>query len=109
MNIDQVSMNDIVYKDMIRVVFKLFVALKEIAGSDLVEFEVEEGTGLLEALQRFASRYGPKMEEVMFSERGFNHYFTIILNKKVARKGDFDDYTLKNGDEIMIVPFVAGG
>ncbi|OGR15373.1 MAG: ThiS family protein [Desulfobacterales bacterium RIFOXYA12_FULL_46_15] len=67
-----------------------------------------EGNTVGEALNDFISQY-PGMKKELFDKNGkLLHYIEIYLNKVSAYPGELEK-PLKNGDEIQIITFLAGG
>lgn len=67
-----------------------------------------EGKTIGEALNHFVSRY-PGMKKELFDKSGkLLHYIEIYLNQASAYPGELEK-TLKDGDEIQIITFLAGG
>ncbi len=74
-------------------------------GQETVE---SEGTSVGEALKHFVSLY-PGMKTEIFDKKGdLRHYIEIYLNKKSAYPGELVKQ-IKDGDEIQILTFLAGG
>ncbi|MCP3871729.1 MAG: MoaD/ThiS family protein [Desulfobacteraceae bacterium] len=67
-----------------------------------------EGTFVGEALNNFVVQY-PGMKNELFDKKGkLLHYIEIYLNKESAYPGELEK-PLKDGDEIQIITFLAGG
>ncbi len=67
-----------------------------------------EGSTVGEALNNFIDRY-PGMKKEIFDDKGkLLHYIEIYLNKKSAYPGELEKQ-IKDGDEIQIIIFLAGG
>ena len=67
-----------------------------------------EGTSVGEALNNFVDLY-PGMKKELFDKKGkLLHYIEIYLNKKSAYPGELEK-KVKDGDEIQIITFLAGG
>jgi len=67
-----------------------------------------EGTNVREALNNMITQY-PGMKNEIFDKKGkLRHYIEIYLNKESAYPGELEK-PLKNGDEIQIITFLAGG
>ncbi len=74
-------------------------------GKETVE---AEGSTVGEALNDFISRY-PGIKKEIFNDKGeLLHYIEIYLNKKSAYPGELEKQ-IKDGDEIQIIIFLAGG
>ncbi len=67
-----------------------------------------EGDTVEKALNNFVSQY-PGMKKELFDKNGkLLHYIEIYLNKVSAYPGELEK-PLKDGDEIQIITFLAGG
>jgi molybdopterin converting factor small subunit len=67
-----------------------------------------EGTTVGEALNHFVSLY-PGIKTEIFDKKGeLFHYIEIYLNKESAYPGELEK-PIKDGDEIQILTFLAGG
>ncbi|MCF6246809.1 MAG: MoaD/ThiS family protein [Desulfobacula sp.] len=67
-----------------------------------------EGSTVGEALDDFIGRY-PGIKKEIFDEKGaLLHYIEIYLNKKSAYPGELEKQ-IKDGDDIQIIIFLAGG
>lgn len=67
-----------------------------------------EGTTIGQALNTFVALY-PKMKKELFNKKGeLLHYIEIYLNKESAYPGELKKQ-VKDGDEIQIITFLAGG
>jgi molybdopterin converting factor small subunit len=76
--------------------------------TDGLKAVASEGKTVREALQYFTARY-PGMKSVLFNKEGkLLHYIEIYLNKQSAYPGELEK-TVKSGDEIQIITFLAGG
>ena len=67
-----------------------------------------EGNTVGEALKNFVTLY-PGMGKELFDKNGkLLHYIEIYLNKVSAYPGELEK-SLKDGDELQIITFLAGG
>ncbi len=67
-----------------------------------------EGTSVGEALNNFVGLY-PGIKKELFDKKGkLRHYIEIYLNKASAYPGELEK-KVKDGDEIQIITFLAGG
>lgn len=73
------------------------------------ETEVEAST-LNDVLSRLTAKYGEHFKERIYDETGvLRRFVNIYVNGKDIRFLDNLNTTLKNGDEISIIPAVSGG
>lgn len=74
-------------------------------GKETIEVE---GTSVGEALNNFVTLH-PDMKKELFNKKGeLLHYIEIYLNRKSAYPGELEKQ-VKDGDEIQIITFLAGG
>ena len=74
-------------------------------GQKIIEVE---GTSVGEALNNFVDLH-PGMKNELFDKNGeLLHYIEIYLNKESAYPGELKK-PVKDGDEIQIISFLAGG
>ena len=74
-------------------------------GKETIEVE---GTIVRQALNNLVTLY-PDIKNKIFDKKGnLLHYIEIYLNKESAYPGELEK-PLKDGDEIQIITFLAGG
>ncbi len=74
-------------------------------GKETIEVE---GTIVRQALNNLVTLY-PDIKNEIFDKKGnLLHYIEIYLNKESAYPGELEK-PLKDGDEIQIITFLAGG
>ena len=74
-------------------------------GKSEVECSAKDITGLIDALER---EY-PGMKERLCDEKGVRRFVNIYANEEDIRFLQNQNTTLKDGDEISIIPAIAGG
>ncbi len=85
----------------------LHYPLQEKLGGEVVEAEAREGETLGDFLHRFLNSKG--CEDIVFSGDRIKSHIIVMLNmKNIAMTGGLKS-KLKEGDEITIVPAIAGG
>lgn len=75
----------------------LFASAREIVGKEEVEIEFEEGTKLRDCKSRMIKMF-PPLEKII-------HRCSMAVNMDIKK----DEYILREGDEIAILPPVSGG
>ena len=82
-------------------------ALRQFAdGKDTVELS---GSNVGEVLGQLAEGY-PELKRHLFSEEGqVRNFVNVFVNDENMRDMDNQDTALKDGDELLIVPAIAGG
>lgn len=69
---------------------------------------IADGKTVGEALIDLTGRY-PGLKNEIFNDKGeLLHYIEIYLNKKSAYPGELEQ-KIKDGDDIQIITFLAGG
>jgi|Deesub1362A_J573_1020465.scaffolds.fasta_scaffold16353_3 molybdopterin converting factor small subunit len=69
----------------------------------LIELDIEREMTIEDLKREIARRYDVEDE---FSER---FYYNFSVNGKLIRQEEFKTYKLKNSDEVIIMPSIAGG
>ncbi len=67
-----------------------------------------KGASVGEALNNFVTLYPGIKNELFDKKGGLLHYIEIYLNKESAYPGELEK-KVKDGDEIQIITFLAGG
>jgi molybdopterin converting factor small subunit len=67
-----------------------------------------EGNFVGEALNNFVALYPGMKNEIFNKKKELRHYIEIYLNKESAYPGELKK-KVKDGDEIQIITFLAGG
>ncbi len=67
-----------------------------------------DGTTVGEALNDFILRYPGMKKEIFDDKEQLRHYIEIYLNKESAYPGELER-AVKDGDDIQIITFLAGG
>jgi molybdopterin converting factor subunit 1 len=77
---------------------RLFASLRERAGSESVEVELEDGATVLDAIEMIGEQHG--LDDVMTRMR-----VVMAVNREYASEGR----VLSDGDELALIPPVSGG
>ncbi len=94
---------------MTRVAFRYFASLRESLGSTGEEAELEGGT-VMDALDWLVARYGDRLIPRIFDGRNrLRREFRVLHNGVVCAPARRSKEKVSDGDEIVIVPPVAGG
>jgi len=96
---------------MINVKLRTILNFKKIIGKGEVDVSVEEGTTLEVALDKIVDNYGKELESNLFdSDDGslLQHIRLMINGRDIAFLNGLQTI-LQDGDEILILPPVAGG
>jgi len=82
-----------------RVTVKLFANLKDVAGSDTLQFQLDDNNKVGDLLSELAKTV-PALKAVLETRKVF-----VALNQEMAGK----DELLKDGDEVALLPPFSGG
>ena len=95
----------------IHIKIRTILKLKKIIGKGAVEFSVEEGTILEAALDKMVERFGKELESSLFSsqDRSLLQHIRLMVNGRDIAFLNGLQTVLREGDEILILPPVAGG
>ena len=81
---------------------------KKVQGSQRSEIELE-GTTVGEVIGAFSDEY-PETKKVLFDESGkLRSFINIFVNSDNIRNLQGYETAVKDGDEIMLIPAIAGG
>lgn len=87
---------------------KLHMNLRDIAGKNELEMDLETPVSLAELLKEIATTYGEKMRKFLFKETNeIADSLIITLNGEVVRK--HGSVFITNKDEVSILLPLAGG
>lgn len=68
-----------------------------------------EGTLLRAVLEALADRHGPRLRDMLFSSEGsIVSHLVIFRNRKLVPQDQYQ-LVLRDGDELMLFPAIAGG
>ena len=97
--------------DMIKVKLRTILNFKKIIGKGEVDFPVEDGTNLEAALDKIVETYGEELKSNLFDPDNGNllqHIRLMVNGRDIAFLNGLQTI-LQDGDEILILPPVAGG
>jgi molybdopterin synthase sulfur carrier subunit len=87
---------------------RAFASFREILGRDL-ELDVEDGSTVRDLLQRLASSH-QALGPALFDDDGdLREYVIIMKNRERIDSSERRSVPLDDGDEVAILPPVAGG
>jgi molybdopterin converting factor small subunit len=78
--------------------------LKKIIKSDSVKIELPEDSDFTELAEKICGIYGTEVRNLLFSEK-YGFIWLCVRNRKRVHP----DEVLEDGDEIMLLPPLAGG
>jgi MoaD family protein len=87
---------------------KLYMNLRDIAGKDELEMELERPVSLAELLRELSTTYGEKMRKFLLKDTNeIADSLIITMNDEVVRK--HESVFITNKDEVSILLPLAGG
>ncbi len=92
-----------------KVKFRLFAELREIAGEKERILEFNKSLTVFEALNILSDFYGERFKERIFKEENPVENFIILVNGVNIKNLNDMKTQLKDGDEVSIFPPVGGG
>ena len=89
----------------------MVVKLFGIVSSDTRKEVLVEATSVREALKELVNRFGENFSKRFFGEESGNPrpFITVYVNGQDIRNLDGVDTYLKEGDQMTLIPVVAGG
>lgn len=87
------------------------LAIKEVLGQGSLEFTVPKGSTVRDTLLAMSKKWGEKLSSLMFSPDGsLLPYIRVMVNGQDLEflENKIETF-MKEGDEILILPPVAGG
>ncbi|MHA1799806.1 MAG: ubiquitin-like small modifier protein 1 [Candidatus Helarchaeota archaeon] len=92
------------------IMIEFFASLKDLANIEKIHFIIEKNSTIKSILEKLKNKLGNNFEEKIFnSSEKLNKYVMITLNGMNINKLSGLDTIVKNGDEILMIPAVAGG
>lgn len=82
-----------------KITLKFFANLKELAGTDMLELEIDEGSNVENLTQTICIKF-PELTPIIEKKAVF-----ISVNQEMAKKNDI----LSEGDEVGLLPPFSGG
>lgn len=87
---------------------KTFANFRDILGKEL-QVEIDDGSTVKDLLDRLCSSQ-QRLKSALFDESGrVREYIVIMKNRKDADSLEGLETTLSDGDEVAILPPIAGG
>lgn len=97
--------------DSITVKISAILTIKEVLGQGSLEFSVPKGSSIHDTLLSMSKKWGKKLESLIFNSDGsLLPYIRVMVNgRDLEFLENKIDTILTEGDEILILPPVAGG
>ena len=95
---------------MLEIKVSFLSALIDIVLTEELVFSVEEGASIDRAFEILIEKFGKEFENRIYNSiEGMNKYILVSLNGKDIRLQNNLATKLQNGDEISLLPVIAGG
>jgi len=89
---------------------RFYAYLKEITGKHSETIILKEGAKINDVLKLIIDKYGERMRRYVLNDAGqLRSNITIAINGQKLDRGSAENYTLKDGDILVIIPPIAGG
>lgn len=94
-----------------KVTIHSILGLREVLGNERVDMNIPEGSTVAELIYLMINTWKDKiLPYLLEKEKGRIHpYIRIMINGKQIRTSEITEIKLNEGDEILIIPFAAGG
>ncbi len=95
---------------MIAVKISFLSLLKDRIGVKELNMNLEDESTINDVFAKLFEKYGEDIEKVLIKKTGdLNDQVVIVLNEKNIRSLDNLDTKIRNNDEIILLPAIAGG
>ena len=95
---------------MIAVKISFLSLLKDRIGAKELNMDLEDESTINDVFVKLFEKYGEDIEKVLIKKTGdLNDQVVILLNEKNIRSLDKLDTKIRNNDEIILLPAIAGG
>jgi len=89
--------------------FKSFGPVRRILGQQMIELDVPEGSTVLQVVQQVVELGGEPLRDLVIDDGKIDGNLIIMLNKRDVSTLGGVDITVKEGDEVALLPHVQGG
>ncbi len=95
---------------MIAVKISFLSLLKDRIGVKELNMDLEDESTINDVFAKLFEKYGEDIEKVLIKKTGdLSDQVVIMLNEKSIRSLDNLDTKIRNNDEIILLPAIAGG
>ncbi|MEE8431858.1 MAG: MoaD/ThiS family protein [Candidatus Desulfatibia sp.] len=95
---------------MIAVKISFLSLLKDRIGVKELNMDLEDESTINDVFAKLFEKYGEDIEKLLIKKTGdLNDQVVIMLNEKSIRSLDNLDTKIRNNDEIILLPAIAGG
>ena len=92
-----------------KIIIQTFGQIRSITKEQYIELELDEKSTVAQAIKHFTDKFGPSVQKLLFHEGKFRDFYTVMVNKNSITREKINTYKLSEGNEISLIPFVAGG
>ncbi len=92
-----------------KIIIQTFGQIRSITKEQFIELELDEKSTVAQAIRHFTEKFGPDVQKLLFHEGKFRDFYTVMINKNSITREKINTYKLSEGNEISLIPFVAGG
>ncbi|MFQ6011752.1 MAG: sulfur carrier protein ThiS [Nitrososphaerales archaeon] len=94
----------------IEITVKYLALVREMTHSDKDLIHMPEGSKVSQLIDQIAKSHGNQIRSNLLEDQGRTPTsFAIIVNGDILERNKFDQTLLKDGDEVAIIPPIAGG
>ena len=84
-------------------------SLAKITDTKEITANIGEKYAVKDLLDDLKERFGKEFEDRFYTNKKLNSYIIIMVNGDDVRNAQFIDTQLKDGDEVLFLPAIAGG
>ncbi|MFX0100939.1 MAG: MoaD/ThiS family protein [Candidatus Hodarchaeota archaeon] len=84
-------------------------SLAKITDTKEITIDIGEKSTIKDLLENLKERFGKEFEGRFYTNGKLNSYIIILLNGNDVRNAKFINTELKEGDNILFLPAIAGG
>ncbi len=92
----------------IRVTVRFFNILASYAGTKKIEVSFPDGATLQRVIDHLVQTGSQELRQILVNNGKFNQYLKIFHNEQLVSNNELER-PIKEGDEILIFPAIAGG
>ncbi|MEM0090232.1 MAG: ubiquitin-like small modifier protein 1 [Nitrososphaerota archaeon] len=93
-----------------RIIVRAFATIRELLGTGYVEVLLEDGSDVRTLLKTLTKKFGEGLRnQILVSEEKLAPYVKVLINGRDIEYLSGMGTILKDGDEVAIIPPVAGG